>query len=150
MNRPAPDPVLPEQVRDLALAVLKADRFPVLATSDGDQPRVRPVSPVMTKGFVVYIANLRSYRKTEQLRANPKVELCYLDSSHDQVRITGHVTIVEDENVLKEIWGSNPLLRNYLGTIDNPELVVYRVEPVAVCYMREWALEYHQVDIVIK
>ncbi|MCS7469097.1 hypothetical protein NZK35_20790 [Stieleria sp. ICT_E10.1] len=38
------------------------------------------------------------------------------------------------------------MLRNYLGSIDNPDLIVYRIDPVQVRFMREWALEYHDVD----
>ena len=37
------------------------------------------------------------------------------------------------------------LLRQYLGTIDNPELIVYRIRPNRVRYMKEWALDYHEV-----
>jgi nitroimidazol reductase NimA-like FMN-containing flavoprotein (pyridoxamine 5'-phosphate oxidase superfamily) len=75
-KRPVPEPVDPARVKELALAVLRACRFPHLATLDGNQPRVRPVSPVRTDGFTVYIANLRRYHKTEEIAANPKVELC--------------------------------------------------------------------------
>src|SRR3954451_13354161 len=89
MTKPLPEPVDPGKVKDLARAVVAADRFPQLATVDGDQPRVRPVSPVRTDGFTIYVANLRAYHKTAEIEANPKVELCYLDDKHDQVRITG-------------------------------------------------------------
>ena len=78
-----------EDLVRLAQQVIKAARFPQLATMDGNQPRVRPVSPVRVDGFVIYVANLRRYHKTEELAANPKVELCYLDDRHNQVRITG-------------------------------------------------------------
>ena len=114
---------------------------------DGDQPRLRPVSPVRTDGFVVYVANLKPYHKTSEIAANPKVELCYLDTTHDQVRITGVAEIVTDRKLLQEIWDANPLLRQYLGTIDNPLLIVYRITPTTVRFMREWALEYHQVPL---
>ena len=53
--------------------------------------------------------------------------------------------VVTEPALLREIWGENPLLRGYLGTIDNPELIVYRVVPERVRFMREWALEYHEV-----
>jgi len=145
MSRPAPEPVDPLSVPELALAVIAADRFPNLSTMDGDQPRVRPVSPVRTDRFTVYVANLRMYHKTAEIAANPKVELCYLDSKHDQVRITGAAEIVTEQPVLQEIWDTNPLLRQYLGQIDNPSLIVYRVKPERVRFMREWALEYHEV-----
>jgi general stress protein 26 len=114
---------------------------------DGDQPRVRPVSPVRTEGFTVYVANLRSYHKTGEIAANPKVELCYLDDHHNQVRITGVAEVLEDQSVLQDIWGQSPLLRQYLGSPDNPQLIVYRVRPVRVRYMQEWALEYHEVAV---
>ncbi len=147
MSKPIPEPIEPGEVKSLAERVLQSDRFPYLASIDGDQPRLRPVSPVRTDGFIVYVANLRSYHKTGEIAANPKVELCYLDSDHNQVRITGVANILEDRQILEEIWQSNPLLRNYLGSIDNPELIVYRIDPTQVRYMREWALEYHDVPL---
>ena len=137
----------PKEVLNLALGVVRADRFPYLATIDQDQPRVRPVSPVRTDGFTVYIANLRSYHKTGELASNPRVELCYMDPEHNHVRLTGTAEIVTDRPLLQEIWDTNPLLRQYLGSIDNPELIVYRVTPHRVRYMREWALEYHDVPL---
>jgi len=145
MSRPTPEPIDPSRVADLALAVIAADRFPNLATMDGDQPRVRPVSPVRTDRFTVYVANLRAYHKTAEIAANPKVELCYLDDKHDQVRITGVAELLTDKTMLQAIWDANSLLRQYLGTIDNPQLIVYRVRPSRVRFMREWALEYHEV-----
>lgn len=145
MNKPEPAPVTPDEVLELARGVLAADRFPYLASIDGDQPRVRPVSPVRTDGFTVFVANLRSYHKTQEIAANPNVELCYLDAEHNQIRITGVAEVVEDREVLQSIWDENALMRQYLGSIDNPQLIVYRIVPHRVRYMREWALEYHEV-----
>src|SRR5438876_3043164 len=99
---PGPEPIDPGRLVDLALSVIQADRFPYLATIDGDQPRLRPVSPVRTDGFIVYVANLRSYHKTAEIAANPKVELCYLDDHHDQVRLTGVAEVVADRVLLQE------------------------------------------------
>jgi len=150
MTRPVPQPVNPTELRRLAQAVVEGDHFPHLATVDGDQPRIRPVSPVRTDGFTIYVANLRSYNKTVEIAANPRVELCYLDDKHDHVRITGLAEVVTDSATLQTIWDANPLLRQYLGRIDNPELIVYRISPTRVRYMREWALEYHEVPLDLK
>jgi general stress protein 26 len=147
MAKPTSDPIDPSQLVALASAVIKSARFPCMATIDGDQPRLRPISPVRTDGFTVYVANLRNYHKTIEIEANPKVELCYLDEHHDQVRITGTAEILSDAAILTEIWEANPLLRQYLGTIDNPALIVYRVRPNRVRYMKEWALDYHEVPL---
>jgi general stress protein 26 len=145
MTRPTPEPIDPARVRELALAVVAHDRFPMLATIDGDQPRLRPVSPVKTEGFTIYVANLRAYHKTVEIAANPRVELCYMDEGHNQVRITGVAEIVTDRALLEDIWQHNPLLRQYLGSLDNPQLIVYCVRPTHVRYMQEWALEYLEV-----
>jgi general stress protein 26 len=145
MTKRSPESLSPDEVVNRALAVVQSDRFPYLATVDVDQPRVRPVSPLKTDGFTVYIANLRSYGKTKEIQANPKVELCYLDDQHDQVRITGVAEVVTERAILEEIWESSPLLRKYLGTIDNPELILYRVRPTRVRFMKEWALNYFEV-----
>src|SRR5215469_2438953 len=147
MTKPVPEPVDVSRIAELALAVVRADRFPFLATIDGDQPRLRPVSPVRTDGFTVYVANLRGYHKTGEIAANAKVELGYLDDRHDQVRITGVAEVVTDRVLLQEIWDANPLLRQYLGSLDNPELIVYRVRPARIRYMQEWALEYSNVPL---
>ena len=145
MSKPKPEPINPEDVPKLAAALVKKVRFPMLATMDGNQPRLRPVSPVRTDGFTVYVANLKSYGKTADIEKNEKVELCYLDEDHNQVRITGKAEVVTDRKLLEEIWNSNKLLQHYLGTIDNPELIVYKINPNRVRFMQEWALKYFEV-----
>jgi general stress protein 26 len=147
MSKPTPEPIDPATVPQRAAELVKKGRFPVLATVEGDQPRVRPVSPVRTEGFNVYIANLKSYGKTREIELNTKVELCYVDDDHNQVRITGKAEVVRDRKLLEEIWNSNRLLQHYLGSIDNPELIVYKIIPTRVRYMVEWALQYYEVPI---
>jgi general stress protein 26 len=143
--KPTPAPV--EDVRDVALLTMKQSKFPMLASMDGDQPRVRPVSPVKTTDFTAYVASFRGSHKTGELEANRKVELCYMNEKHDQVRITGIAEIVKERDVIQDIWDANPLLRSYLGTMDNPEFMLYRIVPLQVRFMREWALEYLEVTV---
>ena len=149
MAKPELKPIPAEELVMRALGIIRAAKFPQLATMDGDQPRLRPVSPVKTDGFVIYVANLRSYGKTAEIAANPKVELCYVDEHHDQIRITGVAEVLTDRAVLEDIWNTNPLLRRYLGTPDNPALIIYSVVPNRVRYMQEWALEYYEVPLEV-
>lgn len=142
--KPLPAP-LPADVRALALETMHQAKFPVLASIDGEQPRARPVSPVRTSEFTVYVASFRSSHKTGELAANARVELCYMSDSHDQVRITGLAQQVTERDVIQSIWDANPLLRSFLGSIDNPEFLLYRILPTKVRFMREWALDYHDV-----
>ena len=145
MSKPEPAPIDPSDLPELCRQTMKAAKFPFLASMDGDQARLRPVSPVRTDGFHVYVANLRCYHKTGEISDNPKIELGYLAPNHDQVRITAVAGVVSDPKLLQDIWDSNPLLRNYLGSIENPELIIYHMIPKRVRFMREWALEYHEL-----
>ena len=138
----------PSEALQAANETIRRAKFPMLATVDpSGQPRLRPVSPVRVEGFRIYIANLRRYGKTAELAANPKCEICYLDDQHDQVRITGRAAVVTDAGTLKSIWESNALLRKYLGSPENPELVIYCVQPERVRFMREWALDYIEIPL---
>ena len=86
--------------------------------------------------------------RAREIEMNDKVELCYVDDDHNQVRITGRAEVVKDRKLLEEIWNTNRLLQHYLGSIDNPELIVYRIVPGRVRYMVEWALQYYEVPVI--
>src|SRR5262249_11711856 len=145
MPKISSDHTLADDLVELALAVIQSNRLPYLATVEGDQPRLRPVAPVKTEGFIVYIANLRSYGKTGEIEANPRVELCYLDGHNDQVRITGMAEVVSDRDLKEEVWKANPYIRKYLVDVENPDFILYRVVPTRVRFMKEWALTYREV-----
>lgn len=134
------------KLADLALDTMKRTPFPMLATVDREGlPRVRPISPLRNDGFTVWTASLRSSNKTAEIETNAAVELCYMDEGHDQVRISGRTETIEDRETKLELWESTPLLRQFLGSVDNPEFVLYRIRPERVRFMREWALEYFEV-----
>jgi general stress protein 26 len=147
MSKPRPEPVDVTKLRELALEVIKQDRFPMFATMDGDQPCVRPVSPLRNDEFTIFVASLRSSHKTGEIEANAKVEMCYMTPGHDQVRLTGIAHEVKDRAVKLQLWESTPLLRMYLPSVDDPQFVLYRVEASRVRFMREWALEYFELDV---
>ncbi len=73
MAKPEPEPIDPADLPALAQGVMADAKFPMLASIDGEQPRLRPVSPVKTAGFTVYVANLKAYHNPQQIAANRKV-----------------------------------------------------------------------------
>jgi general stress protein 26 len=145
MAAQTPDIATREDLVRQALNVIEADRLPYLATVEGDQPRLRPIAPVRTEGFTVYVANLRSYGKTAEIESNPRVELCYLDGHNDQVRITGYAELVTDRSTKEEVWNSNPQVRKHLRAVDDPDFILYRIVPSRVRFMKEWALTYREI-----
>ena len=148
MTRPEPEEIDPDDLSDLAIQTIENAEFPMLSTVDPEgQPRLRPVSPVLREGFTLYVANLKSYNKTEEIAENPRVELCYLDDDHNQTRITARAEMVTDEDLLEKIWQDNNLLRKFFDSVHDPELIIYRMVPNRVRYMQEWALEYYEVPV---
>ena len=76
-----------------------------------DQPRLRPVSPVKTDGFIVYVANLKAYHKTQEIAANPNVELL---RTADMIRcVTGRAEVLTTLTRFNPSGTVNPLLRQY-------------------------------------
>lgn len=64
-----------------------------LATTEGDQPRVRPFGTVDLFEGRLYIQTGKVKKVSAQLTANPKVELCALNGN-DWLRV--EATLVED------------------------------------------------------
>lgn len=44
-----------------------------LATDDGDQPVVRPVSPIVEDDISIWVTTFCTSRKVSQIRRNPKI-----------------------------------------------------------------------------
>ncbi len=137
----------PGELREVALRVVKECRFPMFGSVDGDAPRLRPVSPAWVDGFTVWVGSMKSSGKTEQIRANDKVELCFMTEEHDQVRLRGRAIETTDRERRLEIWNRYTLLRKYFKSVDNPEFILYEVRPERVLYMKEWELEYKEVAL---
>ena len=137
---------------ELAQAVVQADRIFLPACHDGRRSALAPSAGVAGAHHGLHrlrCAQPALLQDAFEIEKNPKVELCYPLDDHVtiQVRITGRAEVVTDRAILQEIWDANPLLRQYLGTIDNPELIVYVIQPGRVRYMKEWALEYMNVPL---
>jgi general stress protein 26 len=147
MTKPLSGPLDPAQVVERAIAVIQNAPHCFLATTDGEQPRLRPMSPVRTDSFTIFLANLHDSNKTREIERNPRVELCFLDAQNDQVRITGVAEVVTDEAILQDVLGAKTLLHAYLETVDRTRFVLYRIRPARVRFMQEWSLHYHELPL---
>lgn len=74
---------------------LKACGVFYLATSDGDQPRIRPMHAIVLADGRLYFRTGRDKGITRQLLNNPKCELCAF-SGQDWLRVTAKAVPVEE------------------------------------------------------
>lgn len=77
-----------------------------LATCDCDQPRVRPVSPIVEDNMSVWITTYSSSRKVKQIRQNPKICLAFVEQPQgDKVAfLIGKAEIIQDLEEKKRVW----------------------------------------------
>lgn len=105
-----------------------------LATAEGDQPRVRPVSLVtLNKRFYV-ITGARGgviAEKLKQIRDNPKVEY-YLplqrNGSNGFIRGEGTVSVVEDPVARGRLHREVEWAKDYFATADHPDYVLLEIK----------------------
>ena len=118
-----------------------------LATVEGDQPRVRPVSPVAVEGNTIWVAAFRSSPKMKQLAANPNVEVCYMDAEHRHLRARGTTRVCADAAVKTRLWNAYPLMKGYFATADDPEYALIEITVRQGDVMESMDLAYQHLQV---
>ena len=113
-----------EEVIDL----IRDAGFCHLATVEGKQPRVRPMMPYLTDEHQLLIALLGRSRSIAQVKANPLVELCFVDRKMWYCRIAGKATISHDAEKKTMLWNNIPMLKQYFGGPDDPNFILMVID----------------------
>jgi general stress protein 26 len=88
------------------VAVMKDTPFAFLATCDGDQPRGRPVTPIVEDNLSIWITTSSTSRKVKQIGQNPKISLAFVqqpNADKDAV-VIGKCEIVTSIGEKKRVW----------------------------------------------
>jgi uncharacterized pyridoxamine 5'-phosphate oxidase family protein len=109
---------------------LKKCKTYFLATTDGDQPRVRPFGTVHLFENKLYIQTGKSKDVSKQMKKNPKIEICGVIGG-EWIRI--QATAVEDDRVeaKQSLLEAYPNLKNRYSATDNNCQVLYLKNAVA-------------------
>ena len=90
-----------------------------LATVEGDQPRLRPMGFVMPHGGKLYFCTNTAKPMYQQMRANPKIELCALSGDTKTLRAAGTVVFETDRDLKAKALEAAPQLRQMYQADDN-------------------------------
>ncbi|OGX39640.1 MAG: hypothetical protein A3G91_02740 [Omnitrophica WOR_2 bacterium RIFCSPLOWO2_12_FULL_50_9] len=113
-----------EEVTDL----IKDAGFGYLATTEGSQPRVRPMMPYLTEdGRELLVALLGRSRSIAQIKQNPKVEFCFVDRKMCYCRIVGKAKITGDAVKKAILWDNIPMLKQYFAGPQDQNFVLAEV-----------------------
>ncbi|MCQ2287175.1 MAG: pyridoxamine 5'-phosphate oxidase family protein [Bacteroidales bacterium] len=113
-------------------AFVKDCEYYMLATVEGDQPRVRPFGTINVFEGKLYIQTGHKKRVAQQIKENGKVEICaYNPEKHSWIRISGK--LVEDERVeaKHDMLEHYPDLRRMYDENDGNTAVYFFTEGVA-------------------
>jgi pyridoxamine 5'-phosphate oxidase len=101
-----------------------------LATAEGDQPRVRAMGFWFADetGFYFQTGDMKSLY--HQLKANPKIEVCFYKHEGTigtTLRISGEVEFIHDLKLKERVLLERPFLKSYGLTVNHPGLIVFRI-----------------------
>ena len=115
--------------KEEAIDLIKDAGLGFLATTEGNQPRVRPMMLYLSDdNSQLYVALLGRSRTIPQVKENPLVELCFVDRKMWYCRITGVAKISEDIEKKQLLWDNIPMLKQYFGGIDDPNFIFMEVD----------------------
>jgi uncharacterized pyridoxamine 5'-phosphate oxidase family protein len=95
-----------------------------LATTDGDQPRVRPFGTVLIFENKLYIQTGKAKNVSKQMMKNPKIEICAF-SGDRWVRV--EAIVVEDDRIepKRKMLDEYPQLKSMYSAEDKNTQVLY-------------------------
>lgn len=102
-----------------------------LATSDGDQPRVRPVTPIVEDDMSIWVTTGSGSRKVKQLRENPKVCLSFVEHpiGDKAAMVIGEARIIPDIEQKRRVWKLAPfdLYEHFPDGPDSDDFCVLKI-----------------------
>jgi uncharacterized pyridoxamine 5'-phosphate oxidase family protein len=106
-----------------------------IATTEGDQPRVRPFGTSVIFEERLYIQTGKRKEVAKQMLHNPKIEICAYDAAAGTwLRIAA--TVIPDERREAKLFmlDAYPMLKSMYSPDDDNTLVLYLTEATATFY----------------
>lgn len=106
-----------------------------IATTEGDQPRVRPFGTAAIFEEKLYIQTGKRKNVAKQMMANPKIEICAYDESKGQWLRIEAVVVADGRIEAKQyMLDQYPSLKTMYSAEDDNTLVLYLQDVTATFY----------------
>jgi general stress protein 26 len=132
--------------QDLKKEIVKSfaeQQYVFLATMEGDQPRVRPVT-LINLWNRMFVATGFDDAKTRQIRHNRNVELCFLTEKGERkgsIRAVCHASVVEDKETKAAVFEKISFIGEFFKTAEDPAYALIEFQPTLFEYMRPGSIE---------
>jgi uncharacterized pyridoxamine 5'-phosphate oxidase family protein len=129
--------------------VMKGEINSYLATTEDDQPRVRPVTLVKNEG-AYYVITGSEDAKTKQIHNNGKVEVI-VPVNHEgrtgYIRFSAQATIVTDPSIRTRVATATSYFSNYFKSPDDPKFALLHLVPTKAEYLKPTQMYPDPVDL---
>jgi len=108
-----------------------------LATVEGDQPRVRPVTLINFDGKF-WITTGTGSAKVEQIRRNPKVEFSFMFKKRNRdccIRVAGLAKIIEDDQIKTRVAAHCDFFNKHWKSVNDPNYTLLQISPSEATYV---------------
>lgn len=109
-----------------------------LATTDGNQPRVRPVTLINNQGQLYLMTGTNS-RKVDQIKSNNNVEIVKIVRVGEKtgyVRFSALAYIVEDQTIKNRIADETPFFTSYWDDPTDPTYTLIQFQITRLAYLK--------------
>ena len=127
--------------------IMANSRCGYLASSIDGQPRVRPMSFVLTAGNRLWSSTYDVSGKIKELEQNQQVELCFMDKDWVQLRIEGKVDLSGGPEKKSALLKLNPKVGNHFADENDPKFVHIELIPSRIRYKAAGFGEYTEVEL---
>lgn len=104
------------------------------ATTDGEQPHVRPIGFVMDyEGQLAFYTDTRK-KMFKQMKVNPKMEFCALDGKMNTLRLTGDAKFITTPESKKAALEAMPMLAKAGYSVEDDVFEIYTLENISLSY----------------
>lgn len=124
-------------------------QYVFLATAEGGQPRVRPVTLIKLENRLL-IATGSKDAKVLQIEKTPKTEFCLLVEKGEKkgtIRAECIANIVEDLKLKTTIFKKIPFIKEFFKTPSDPNYALVELNPTRFEYMRPDSIEAIKVTL---
>ena len=109
-----------------------------LATIEGDQARVRPVTLVHLQNKL-FVTTGSSDAKVKQIKQNPKTEFCLMLEKNERkgtIRAECEARIVENKDIKADVYNNISFAKEFWKSPEDPNYTLIWLQPSAFEYMK--------------
>jgi uncharacterized pyridoxamine 5'-phosphate oxidase family protein len=114
-----------------------------LATIEGGQPRVRPVTLIHLQNKL-FVTTGSNDAKVKQIKQNPKTEFCLLLEKEERkgtIRAECEATIVENKDIKADVYNNIFFAKEFWKSPEDPNYTLIWLQPNAFEYMKPGSVQ---------